>query len=87
MKKRDEKPTAEETDAGSQALMDGVAPITLRDRLLFKAVAPLEPRSAQKRCDHGLFDLTSRRQTDLVDELRRLNRTDELPPPITNKGE
>ncbi|GJL92606.1 hypothetical protein [Hyphococcus sp.] len=74
MSAREEKPEAEETDAGSQTLMRGVAPITLRDRLLSLAAAPLAPCAAQKSCDVGLFDLESRRQIDLVDELRRLDR-------------
>ena len=74
MSARDEKPEAEETGAGTQSLMCGVAPITLRDRLGVLAAAPLAPRAAQKHCNTGLFDLESRRQIDLVDELRRLDR-------------
>lgn len=72
MSARDEKPETAETDAGSQTLMRGVAPMTLRDRLAVLAAAPLAPRAAQKRCNTGLFDLESRRQIDLVDELRRV---------------
>ena len=53
----DEKPETEETDAGSQTLMRGVAPITIRDRLGVLAAAPMAPRAAQKRCDVGLFEL------------------------------
>ncbi|WP_375210706.1 hypothetical protein [Hyphococcus sp.] len=74
MSARDEKPETEATDAGTQTLMRGVAPITLRDRLTVLAAAPLAPRAAQKRCDMGLFDLESRRQIELVDELRRITR-------------
>lgn len=74
MSAHDEKPETEVTDAGSQRLMRGVAPITLRDRLSVLAAAPMAPRAAQKSCDMGLFDLESRRQIDLVDELRRMNR-------------
>ncbi len=74
MSAHSEKPEAEETDAGSQTLMRGVAPITLRDRLSVLAAAPMAPRAAQKSCDMGLFDLESRRQIDLVDELRRLDQ-------------
>lgn len=74
MSARDEKPETEETDAGSQTLMRGVAPITLRDRLSVLAAAPMAPRVTQRSYDVGLFDLESRRQTDLVDELHRLDR-------------
>ena len=78
MSARETKPETEETDAGSQTLMRGVAPVTLRGRLAVLAAAPLAPRAAQKRCDVGLFDLSAeratdaRRQIDLVDELRRV---------------
>lgn len=87
MSGQDEKPAAEDTDAGSQTLMGGVAPITMHDRLGVFAAAPMAPHAAQKRCDHGLFDTESRRQIDLVDELRRLTHNDDLTSPITNNGE
>ena len=74
MSARSEKTDTEETDAGRQTLMRGVAPITLRDRLACLAAAPIALHAAQKNCNHGLFDLEARRQTDLIDELRRLNR-------------
>ena len=74
MSARDEKPETEETVAGTQTLMHGVAPITLRDRLSVLAAAPMAPRAAQKSCDMGLFDLEFRCQIDLIDELRRLDR-------------
>ena len=87
MSARDEQPEAEETGAGTQTLMRGVAPITLRDRLAVLAAAPLAPRAAQKRCDMGLFDLESRRQIDLVDELRRLDRAAARNPEPSATGE
>ena len=87
MSARDENPDAEETGAGSQTDMSGVMPIRLRDRLGVLAVPPMASSVAQKRCDHGLVDFESRLQIDLVDELRRLNRNDDLIPPITDKGE
>ena len=87
MSARDKKPEAEETDAGSQTLMRGVAPITLRDRLAVLAASPLAPRAAQKRCDMGLFDLESRRQIDLVDELRRMAREAARNPQPSATGE
>ena len=72
MKARDENTATEHT--GPQTLVRGVAPITLCDRLTVLAAAPLAPRAAQKNCNHGLFDLEARQQTDLIDDLRRLNR-------------
>lgn len=74
MSKRVEEADAEEAGAGAQRLMSGIAPITLRDRLACLAASPIAPRAAQKNCNHGLFDLEARRQTDLIDELRRLKR-------------
>lgn len=93
MSARDEKPDTEETNAGSQTLMRGVAPFDgfavspLRDRLCVLAAAPLVPRAAQKSCDMGLFDLESRRQIDLVDELRRLTREAARSPQPSATGE
>lgn len=74
MKARNQPSDEEETDAGTQMIMRGVTPITLRDRLTVLAAVPLAPRAAQKNCNHGLFDLEARQQTDLIDDLRRLNR-------------
>ncbi len=87
MSARDEKPEIEETQAGVQTLMRGVAPVTLRDRLAFLAAAPMAPRAAQKRCDVGLFDSESRRQIDLVDELRRMTREAARNPEPSATGE
>ncbi|NNE40786.1 MAG: hypothetical protein HKN14_07695 [Marinicaulis sp.] len=68
------KPNCEHTKAGSQTLLHGgVRPITERDRLCVLAAAPMRARTRQKQCDQGLFDLASHRQTDFIDELRRLN--------------
>lgn len=61
-------PSALETEAtpvGTQVLVPGVAPITARDRLQWRAEAPLGPRKAQRPCDHGLFDLVARNQLEL----------------------
>jgi len=65
-------PEVEATAAGFQTLIAGVAPLSSRARLQVRADAPLMPKRAQKRCDLGLFDEASRRQTDLVDLLRLL---------------
>ena len=55
----------EVTAIGPQSLVPGVAAITPRDRLVWRAAAPLEPKKAQRGCDHGLFDLAARNQFDL----------------------
>lgn len=74
MSDRPPPPDCEETQAGRQSLIGGVRPISLRERLALRAASPLEPKRPQQRCDHGLFDEASRRQTDLVDLLRRFER-------------
>jgi hypothetical protein len=53
------------TDAGAQTLVPGVTPITARDRLRWRADAPLSPPRPQQPCDLGLFDLAARAQLDL----------------------
>lgn len=55
----------EETPIGAQSLVPGVAPISPRDRLQWRAAQPLEPKKPQRACDHGLFDLAARNQLDL----------------------
>jgi len=55
----------EPTAVGEQALVPGVAPISLRDRLAIRAAAPLEPKKPQRPPDIGLFDLAARNQLDL----------------------
>ena len=55
----------EVTAIGPQSLVPGVVAITSRDRLAWRAAAPLEPKKAQRGCDHGLFDLAARNQFDL----------------------
>ena len=61
----------EPTAVGDQTLIDGVAPITLRDRLIVMASQPMTPKrnpnAPQKQCDHGLFDEVGRAQIDLCD--------------------
>ena len=51
---------SEATAVGRQTLIDGVRPITLRDRLTVMAAQPMAPKrnptTTQKPCDHGLFD-------------------------------
>ncbi len=61
----------ETTEVGNQTLIDGVAPITMRDRLAVMASQPMTPKrgphTPQKQCDHGLFDEVGRAQIDLCD--------------------
>ena len=56
---------SEQTAIGEQVLVAGVAPITPRDRLAFRANAPMEPRKPQRDADHGLFDLNARLQIEM----------------------
>ena len=56
---------SEPTAIGEQVLVTGVAPITPRDRLAFRANAPMEPRKPQRAADHGLFDLNARLQIEM----------------------
>tara|TARA_B100001146_G_scaffold222484_1_gene234974 strand:- start:1162 stop:1380 length:219 start_codon:yes stop_codon:yes gene_type:complete len=56
---------AEDTEAGSQTLVPGVAPVTLGDRLAVLANAPLLPRRGQLPADHGLFDSNARNQIEM----------------------
>ncbi|HMI20866.1 MAG TPA: hypothetical protein VK533_15125 [Sphingomonas sp.] len=62
-------PAVEETEAGLQCLIGGIAPIRLIDRLAQRAAAPLEPTKPQRPCDLGLFDLNARNQLDLFSKL------------------
>ena len=61
----DERFAIEATAIGPQALVPGVTPITMRDRLEWRAAAPLAPKKPQRGCDHGLFDLAARDQLDM----------------------
>ena len=65
-------PQHEDTPEGVQALVPGVAPITLRERLAVMARSPMAPKRGpilQKPCDIGLFDEAARNQLDLIDAL------------------
>ena len=68
----------EATEVGEQTLMDGVRPITLRDRLTVMAASPMTPKrnpnAPQKQCDHGLFDEARRAQIDLTDLIAQSNK-------------
>lgn len=55
----------EQTEAGEQTLIDGIAPITDADRLRAKADAPM--RGGARAADDGLFDLVARDQGNLLD--------------------
>lgn len=56
---------SERTAQGEQTLVEGVRPITERERLEAKGLGPLRSRKAQRPADHGLFDDGARRQGDL----------------------
>lgn len=55
----------EPTVAGVQALVPGVKPIGLSDRLALLASAPLAPTKPQRPADFGLFDMNARNQLEL----------------------
>ena len=63
----------EQTEVGEQWLVDGVRPVSLRERLEAMTEQPLLPKrnpgAAQKPCDLGLFDEVGRAQIDLFDHL------------------
>jgi hypothetical protein len=56
---------SEPTPDGEQTLVPGVAPISLADRLAWRAAQPLGSRKAQRPCDLGLFDTNARNQLEL----------------------
>ncbi|GMN04305.1 hypothetical protein [Erythrobacter sp. MTPC3] len=56
---------AEQTEAGAQTLVPGVAPVTLGERLGVLANAPLLPRKGQRPANHGLFDMNARNQLEM----------------------
>ena len=60
-------PRFEETSAGQQSLIDGVAPVTTRDRLEAAQAAPMT--GGQAPADVGLFDLGARSQGDMFDQV------------------
>jgi hypothetical protein len=80
----------EPTPEGEQALVPGVTPITLAERLAWRAAQPLAPVKAQRPCDLGLFDVNGRAQLELF--AARPSRPgmppdpDELPPPEPGGG-
>jgi hypothetical protein len=55
----------ENTEAGPQTLVPGVAPVTLGDRLAVLTAAPLLPKKRQRPADHGLFDVNARNQLEM----------------------
>lgn len=69
---------SETTEVGDQTLIDGVRPVTLRDRLAVIAAQPMAPRrnpnAPQKQCDHGLFDKVGRAQIDLCDLIAQTSK-------------
>jgi len=71
-------PQYEDTPEGVQALVPGVAPVSLRERLDLMASQPMTPKRGpilQKPCDIGLFDEAVRNQLDLIDRLRSPENT------------
>ena len=55
----------EPTPEGEQILVPGIAPVSLRERLVLRLAAPLSPRKPQKPLNIGLFDEDARNQLAL----------------------
>ena len=83
----DEHFAIEATTIGPQSLVPGVVPITVRDRLLCRAAAPLAPKKPQRGCDHGLFDLAARDQLDLFRAVQPSREGELRPAPETSSKE
>jgi hypothetical protein len=62
----DRGPVSETTGAGDQTLIDGVQPISQRDRL--EAAQNRALRGSDAPADDGLFDVTGRSQTDMFSD-------------------
>jgi len=80
---------SEPTPEGEQSLVPGVTPITLADRLAWRAAQPLGPAKAQRPCDLGLFDVAARNQLELFGAALRPAAAadpDPLPPPDPGGG-
>jgi len=62
---------SENTEVGEQTLINGVAPVTLGEKLTARTKHPMVPKrnpnAVQKSCDIGLFDEVGRAQIDLCD--------------------
>ena len=56
---------SEWSEGGEQTLMPGVHLVSLRQRLEFKARAPLAPKAQQKPLNISLFDEDARNQLNL----------------------
>ena len=61
----------ETTEVGEQTLIEGVAPVSLGEKLTARTTHPMVPKrnpnAVQKSCDIGLFDKVGRAQIDLCD--------------------
>jgi hypothetical protein len=55
----------EPTPIGEQALIPGVRPVSIYERLMELAAQPMRPNRPQRPCDLGLFDEVARNQLDL----------------------
>lgn len=60
-------PATDQTDIGAQYVVDGVRPVSIKDKLEVLATKPMKPKRlcVQKPCDIGLFDEDARNQFDL----------------------
>jgi len=75
-------PQTETTPEGTQALVPGVTPVTVRERLDVMARKPMTGKRGpvlQKPCDIGLFNEDARNQLDLIDQLYASENTQPTP--------
>jgi hypothetical protein len=63
---RQDQRQSEATTAGQQTLIDGVAPVTQRQRLEAQQTAPM--RGGQMPANDGLFDVSARSQRDMFSD-------------------
>lgn len=78
----------ERTDQGEQFIVDGLRPVTDRDRAEAAMSKPMQSKKRQKAADEGLFDVAGRGQSDMFSAAaepvarpaRRVMPMSDLPP-------
>ncbi|PGH55878.1 hypothetical protein CRT60_21745 [Azospirillum palustre] len=68
----------ERTDQGEQFIVDGLRPVTDRDRIEAAMAKPMQPKKRQQAADQGLFDVGGRGQSDMFGEPPRRSAAEEV---------